>query len=765
MSASKTIFIAAIAALLQLPVGCSGSDGDPGSDGVDGADGTAGTNGTNGTNGADTGVVMGQVADGQGADLDGVAITTTPASTTGTSDASGVFSLVDVPIGVYSITGTKLGFEDFTLDGVGIAAGATTNVSLVLVPAQDTVVINGVVQDAIGDGVEGAVVGIDGAAATDTTDATGAFSLTGVTAGPVYVNATPPAASMFLPTETRHSLYVAGGQTVTDLTLTFSSRATDAATYVGPTLCGSCHPANAADENASAHHRSLKDDTSNMIELQMWPIVGGTVDPVKTGVSPLDGATVVSVYWCQPSAGNYAMKFGGTANCTVSDGTMVPVVGTYGGAGDGGIDDIPNLGVFKQRYFAALADVPAAAGWGYTAGKALDYLVLPVQITQSGDGAPTYGGYHGNDWATRGRTFSKKCAGCHNSGLAIEWDASNFITSYAYDDLNIGCENCHGPGSEHVAAANNVKKLHILTPNNFTAAAERQLCGSCHAADDGSSNDPFGGFGYPYNAANAALVGGGSWVPGVYDLVDYIKGYGVSEEDGGGFNSWPDRRHGRAHRQQEPMLNLAMHTNNPYEKLTCSSCHNVHTLQQGPPAFTEENALGEEIVFDTLTFKDNMLCLGCHATHGPYADVSKDDVAVMFAYAGGDVTRDGTPVAPTGADVEAAYGALAGAVSEHMLEEAGMGVAAYNPLNDSQPIGRCASCHMPKTAKSGGWTTGLDAEGNTALVEGDQGSHVFDVVWPYESSFLWQPAGADTDIMPNSCGGTGCHAGARLSGD
>ena len=34
----------------------------------------------------------------------------------------------------------------------------------------------------------------------------------------------------------------------------------------------------------------------------------------------------------------------------------------------------------------------------------------------------------------------------------------------------------------------------------------------------------------------------------------------------------------------------------------------------------------------------------------------------------------------------------------------------------------------------GGYTTGLDALGNEALVEGDQASHVFDVIWPFQST-------------------------------
>ena len=93
-----------------------------------------------------------------------------------------------------------------------------------------------------------------------------------------------------------------------------------------------------------------------------------------------------------------------------------------------------------------------------------------------------------------------------------------------------------------------------------------------------------------------------------------------------------------------------------------------------------------------------------------------------------------------------------------------MGLAAYDPTNDAMPVGRCSSCHMPRTGKSGGWLNGVDGSGKSALVGGDEGSHVFDIIWPGESSALKKPSGGvDTDIMPNSCGS--CHEAARLSGD
>ncbi len=508
-------------------------------------------------------------------------------------------------------------------------------------------------------------------------------------------------------------------------------------------------------------------ETSNT---SIWPAVVGTINTGVTAKSPVDGTTDVSVYAYQNSTGVYSFKFGGTADCTVADGILVPVSGTYGGEGDGGIDNAPNVGKFKQRFLAKLADVPfASSGLEWTTNpyntigdRDRDYLILPVQITQSGDGAPKWGPYKNTEWTQRKRTFSRACAGCHNTGMTITWEtssANNYITGYNYLDLNITCEKCHGPGSEHISTADKNK---IIIPMYLTADAERQLCGQCHAADAGKRKVPDGSFGYAYNANNASLIGGGTYVPGVYNVADYIKGFGVTAPTGG-FDAWPDGIHGKAHRQQYPELVVSVHTNNPYEKLVCSSCHNPHTLRQGPEAFTVKSG-ADTYVFDTPTFKNNVLCLACHTPYGPYANLTKEDIAAVFVDAGGTVTKNGSPMSFTSAQISAAKSKVASSVGIHMEDEVNMGVAAYNPLNDSLPSGRCQSCHMPKTGKSGGYTTGVDGNGDSALIEGDQGSHAFDIIWPWQSAALKKlSGGADTDIMPNSCGK--CHGGARLSGN
>lgn len=142
-----------------------------------------------------------------------------------------------------------------------------------------------------------------------------------------------------------------------------------------------------------------------------------------------------------------------------------------------------------------------------------------------------------------------------------------------------------------------------------------------------------------------------------------------------------------------------------------------------------------------------------------------EDVALVFLDDGGAVSEGGVELlraSYTDAEVFDARLAIATAVGDHMGTYAGMTLGIYDPTNDALPVGRCTSCHMPKVAKSGGWTTGLDFNGESAMVEGDQTSHVFDIVWPAASAALVPSAnGVDTNIMPNSCGQ--CHESSRIS--
>jgi len=176
--------------------------------------------------------------------------------------------------------------------------------------------------------------------------------------------------------------------------------------------------------------------------------------------------------------------------------------------------------------------------------------------------------------------------------------------------------------------------------------------------------------------------------------------------------------------------------------------------------------------FATPDYGNNTLCLVCHATHGPFEAVSKNDVAALQASAGGQVKKDGANLTFDAAAIDSAKNLVAGTVTAHMQVTAGMGGAVYDPANPDLPVGSCASCHMPKIGKlqdindDAQYHLAPDASGKSAVAEGNQASHVFDIVRPDQSSILVNPdpsKGHDYDVMPNSC--SKCHDFARFSGD
>jgi cytochrome c553 len=144
-------------------------------------------------------------------------------------------------------------------------------------------------------------------------------------------------------------------------------------------------------------------------------------------------------------------------------------------------------------------------------------------------------------------------------------------------------------------------------------------------------------------------------------------------------------------------------------------------------------------------------------------------VAVLQLDAGRMVTKDGEAVVVSAIDAALARDRVAQAVAEHMQAGAGMGVSLYTPDDPEMPVGSCTSCHMPKISKLTDlnvdffWHMDFDLDGKTAVAEGGVPSHVFDIVWPGQSSTLLSSATHDYDIMPNSC--SKCHESARMSGD
>lgn len=306
-------------------------------------------------------------------------------------------------------------------------------------------------------------------------------------------------------------------------------------------------------------------------------------------------------------------------------------------------------------------------------------------------------------------SHDQNCVGCHTTAVRSmsqnargEWTFKGF-TAIAYQSnnpsyfdyngdgsvelMNVGCESCHGPGSQHIMGNGNPAA--IVNPAKLDAHAANDVCGQCHAV---VSSVPAGTFGWPYDeTANQG------WFPGsTASLSSYMQDAEVW---------WPDNKTGMD-TSQYPELNESTKANNSFHPVRCTECH-------APMAPTSNNAqIVQSMNSGTTTIatstSNDTLCLGCHATHAPFDQITQAQVA----------------------DYANQKDAIGSVVSQH----------THHPYAPERIMGlsRCTECHMAKTQ-------GPDA---ALALHG----HTFEAISP-QKTLKYQDQGG----MPNSCA-LSCHA-------
>ncbi len=750
----------------------------------------SGKNGGPGTTALDRGTVAGTVKDQAGAAVAAASITTDPVTVTVSTDATGKFTLSSIPIGTYTVIASKAGYVDGKLAAVGLGAGGTVNVSLVLTPVPPKVgTISGTIRGRSGGTsvpVAGAQVCVEGSSTCTTSASDGTYTLSGISPGFVFVSASE---SGFLAGETRQARFLAANATVTGVEVTLSGRPTESATYLGSSTCVGCHAGSDAVTawRASAHSNSV-DRTTGHVDVTGWPAAPADCTAPSTASTGLTAAdpTIVApavqdravflVRWsagCGAGKPPFAMALDTNQNGVVDAGdTVIPVTGSVGGvatgagqcghggilpagtpcsANLGGTGPSAAVGWWQQEYLTDIggAAMPSWVGWDTTNTPA-DALVMPLawnQRSKAWIAAPDYN-------TAQDGTWSKACAGCHEAGLTLAADANGFVTRFARASADIiGCEKCHGPGSAHVGRGGDVGL--IVNPRYLTAQAEREVCGQCHSQGV-SSASPAGAFGYAWN--DQAAVGGGNFIPGVHQLSDFMSRPAFGDPA----FYWPGGFPSVDHLTFID-FGSSVHANNPYEKLTCADCHSGHSGIGGPPPFVRaDQQTGDHYVFlqNQNALRDDVACLACHAGQGSFAALALADAAGYHVSAGGGIQRNGAAWTVSAADQAKAASLVASTVKAHMIAKAAM-PAYFDPTGTvGAPVGRCSSCHMAKTAFTGSFFSGPAASGRPANAIGDVTSHTFVVAWPDASLATVAVATTWDGVMPNACGA--CHAGYRI---
>ncbi len=298
---------------------------------------------------------------------------------------------------------------------------------------------------------------------------------------------------------------------------------------------------------------------------------------------------------------------------------------------------------WKQRYFTKRGD---------------DYYPLPVQWDI---GNKTWRPYHvpdtGADWwaafypsDNMHRPTGPTCDGCHS----VSYD----IHTKQVAEWNVGCERCHGPGSEHVA---HPSRANILNPSEMDDVAANDTCIACHSQGR-PLTERIKGKAYDWPVGYRA----GLRLADFWQLEDHTLGQTT-------FTHFAD---GTAHKnrmQGNDFVQSVMYRRG----VTCASCHDVHGTGN----------------YAQLRKPADKICLDCHSTTSP----NGPHVATM-----GEHThhKDGSP----GSQCVACHmprieseGVPGSFVSAHTFR-----VITPAMTDKYQMPNACTSCHKGKTTA---WAT------------------------------------------------------------
>lgn len=115
-------------------------------------------------------------------------------------------------------------------------------------------------------------------------------------------------------------------------------------------------------------------------------------------------------------------------------------------------------------------------------------------------------------WTNTGQNWNYMCADCHSTDVKKNYDLSSNSYSTSYSEINVACEACHGPASEHLQWNKNplapyrkkgfardmdkpvkswVKKegFNTLKPEHISATDQLLVCAQCHSRRTQISNN------------------------------------------------------------------------------------------------------------------------------------------------------------------------------------------------------------------------------------------------------------------------------------
>ena len=217
---------------------------------------------------------------------------------------------------------------------------------------------------------------------------------------------------------------------------------------------------------------------------------------------------------------------------------------------------------------------------------------------------------------TRSNDFLKAswdhdCSACHVNGFDVErlelndnvteWTAK-WVGSHGNDsaikDINIavGCESCHGPGSNHVADPENKEYQELISPGDWDATEDSRywtdrkldVCNQCHNRHRSSENIHR----YQYDDANQR-----PYLPRL-ELNNFIR------DPLADASYWNDGVTSAAHHQQGQDYWRSGHYENHVFTNGCVDCHKAHSNSEYPYQLDRN--------WYSLKRGEGCLAFGCH---------------------------------------------------------------------------------------------------------------------------------------------------------
>ena len=396
--------------------------------------------------------------------------------------------------------------------------------------------------------------------------------------------------------------------------------------YIGSNFCLACHTTMSSYTD-TAHANFLR---RPLVQYSLKPGKGVIADYDKNGVDDfiqgLDFNKINSVFdKYKPNAPILSVENGNYFIAVAS--LKMQVVFTVAGDRSGNaqryvvrvpVSDTANK-LSSANYYGPLTYDPrtgygVGSGWYDTTTNTPKFsagIGSAALIASGGPSSHTSGcvGCHTTGVQAMSKTPSGETQATLSKGLLFNGDDPSYI-DYEGDGqvelTNIGCEACHGPGSWHILGAGDPAK--IVNPAKLKPAQQAEICGRCHVT---GKSIPTGTYNWPFNDATNT-----SWTP-----FDAANGVALKTFYTNNAKYWPDgtANGGRPYDQyvQSNHATFAPHT------IGCPDCHDPHN--EGEGALIRESRNQGTLTIKTAA-EDNSLCTSCHATHGPFADFTAQDV-------------------------------------------------------------------------------------------------------------------------------------------